>query len=81
MACCQEHHSCGDVGNSIVQYGDVLSEAVAKHEMTEAQAKHKFVEFKAKQAMEVHTVEPQAAAASAASGPTACNRIGTTTTC
>jgi hypothetical protein len=77
MAYCQETlKKCSDIGNSIVQYADALSESVAKHEMTEAQAKQKFIEFKTAQAMEVHKIQAQAAAAAAASGPVTCTTTG-----
>jgi hypothetical protein len=78
LAACQSSFSgCSDIGNSIVQYADALSQSVANREMTEAEAKRKFIEFKTTQAQAARQQRIQAAAA----GPVICTPVGNSTIC
>jgi hypothetical protein len=75
MAYCQSSLSgCTDIGNSIMQYADALSQSVANHEMTEAEAKRRFIEFKTGQAQALRQQRIQAS-------PVICNKVGSSTIC
>jgi len=81
LAYCQDNRNCGDIGNSVVQYADALSQSVANREMTEAEARRRFIEFKTTQAQVMRQQQLQAAAVRAASGPVFCNTVGNSTIC